>query len=395
MKELREIIERATVAFADFKDDNDDWRKAMEAHVLSMGNKFDRGDSTPSSGFQNLGDFAIAVARGSTPGGQIDDRLRNIQAASGTNEAIPSEGGFLVGTDLAKPLLNQVFESGQVAKRCNRVPISGGANSIKLPCIDETSRVNGSRWGGIQSYWSAEAATTTATKPKFRQLELNLKKLFGLCYATEELLQDSAALNAVLSQAFTEEMAFKLDDAIINGTGAGQPLGILNSDALVTVAKEAGQDAKTVVFENIVKMYERMPGRSRKNAVWLLNNDIESQLFSMSLSVGTGGSSVYLPGGNVNESPFSTLFGRPVIPIEQCATLGTVGDIIFADPSMYILAEKGGVQPASSIHVRFIYDEQTFRWTLRVDGQPVIAAPLTPYKGANTLSPFVALAARG
>ena len=111
--------------------------------------------------------------------------------------------------------------------------------------------------------------------------------------------------------------------------------------------------------------------------------------------VGVGGLPAYMPPGGLSASPYGTLKGRPVIPIEQCAALGTAGDIILADFSQYVTCTKGGIQTASSIHLNFKYDETTFRWVYRADGQPTWNAPLTPYKDTGeTQSPFVVLAAR-
>jgi HK97 family phage major capsid protein len=277
-----------------------------------------------------------------------------------------------------------------------RIQISGNANSIKINGVDETSRAS-TRSGGILAYWADEAAEKTKSKPKFRKIELSLNKLVGLCYATDELLDDAAALEGVIRSGFVSEFGFRLDDAIINGTGVGQPLGILNSGCLVSVGKETGQAAATVVAENVVKMYSRMFAQSRPNAVWLINQNIEPQLFTMALSVGTGGVPIYMPAGGLSQAPYATLFGRPVIAIEQAATLGTQGDILFADlGGGYILAEKGGVKSDMSIHVQFIYDESVFRFVMRVDGQPVRASALTPYKGGagSTQSHFIALDTR-
>jgi HK97 family phage major capsid protein len=345
--------------------------------------------------FGSFGQQLAAVMRAGVPGGSTDPRLFSA-AASGLNETVPSDGGFLVQQDFATEILQDVFQTGILASRCRRIPISGNANSLKINGIDETSRAS-TRSGGILGYWEEEAAEKTASKPKFRKIELNLKKLIGLCYATDELLQDAAALEGVIRQGFVSEFGFLLDDSIINGTGAGQPLGILNSNCLVSVSKETGQKAATVVAENVINMYSRLFAASRPNAVWLINQNIEPQLFTMSLSVGTGGIPIYMPAGGLSGQPYGTLFGRPVIAIEQAATLGTIGDIIFADlPGGYILAEKGGIQSDMSIHVRFVYDESVFRFVLRVDGQPVRASALTPYKGgaSYTQSHFVALATR-
>ena len=372
--------------------------KALPSHApLSRpGSDLGRGGYTGGGSgdrFEHFGEQLIAAVRAGTPGGQVDPRLLNIRAATGLGETTPSDGGFLVQQDFNNDLLQAVYETGILGKRCRRIQVSQNSNSVKINAFDETSRAS-TRFGGIVGYWKDEAALKTASKPKFRQMELNLKKVIGLCYATDELLQDATVLGDVIKQAFVSEFGFLIDDAVINGTGAGQPLGILNSGCLVSVSKESGQKAATVVFENIIKMYSRLLPGSDANSVWLINRNVLPQLYSMNLAVGTGGVPVYMPANGIAGQPFSTLFGRPVIVIEQAATLGTVGDIILADLGSYILAEKGGIQADMSIHVQYIYDESVFRFVMRVDGQPAYASPLTPHKGSDTLSPFVALQTR-
>ncbi len=339
--------------------------------------------------FASFGEQLMAAYRASMPGGKVDERLTT-RAASGLNESTPSDGGFLVQQDFVTELLKRTYETGILASKVKKIPISTNANGMKINAIDEDSRANGSRWGGVQTYWEGEADEITASKPKFRQMELSLKKLTGLCYATDELLQDAAALEAVIRQAFAEEFGFKIDDAILSGSGEGEPLGILNSGAIVTVAKEASQ-TDTITVENLIKMWNRLWSRSRANAVWYINQELEPYLYTLKI----GDKPVYIPAGGLSEKPYGTLFGRPVVPIEQCSAAGEVGDIILADIGQYLLIDKGGVKSASSIHVRFLYDENVFRFIYRVDGKPIWTKPLTPYKGSATVSPFVTLAKRG
>jgi HK97 family phage major capsid protein len=226
------------------------------------------------------------------------------------------------------------------------------------------------------------------------QVKLELVKLAALGYVTDELLADASALDSVMTTSFGEELRFLVEDSIINGTGAGKPKGILKAAALVSVAKESGQVAASVVYENIVKMWSRMYAPLRRNAVWLINQDVEPQLFTMSLAVGTGGRPVFMPASGAAGSPFSTLFGRPVIPVEYCQTLGTKGDIYLANFSEYAYITKGGVQTASSMHVAFTTDEMTFKATMRVDGQSKWRSALTPFKGTSTQAPFISLDVR-
>jgi len=342
--------------------------------------------------FNSLGEQLVAVKNASRVGGAVDPRLFN--AASGLNESVGSEGAFLVQQDYTNDLLKEVFDTGILAARCRRQQISGNANSIKINGVDETSRA-ATRYGGIKGYWADEADEKTASKPKFRKIELTLNKLIGLCYLTDELMDDAAAIESFVRDAFVGEFGFLMDDAIYNGIGGGQPLGIMNAGCLVTVPKETGQDAKTVVSENIVNMYSRRFATMTDNYIWLYNQDIEPQLFTMSLAVGTGGIPVYMPPGGLADTPYARILGRPAFAIEHSPTLGTTGDIVLANlQNGYILAEKGGIKSDMSIHVRFIYDEQVFRFILRVDGQPVRATALTPAKGASDQSHFISLATR-
>jgi HK97 family phage major capsid protein len=359
-----------------------------------------------------MGEQLMAVRNAALQPHATDSRLLEMQKRStpqGASEQIPADGGFLVYPDFANEIFKIMHDVGLVYPRAMKIPLSETTNAIKIPGVDEQSRANGSRWGGVQMFWQNEADSLTGSKPKFRLIELVTKKLTGLFYATDELLADSRALGAIVLQAFGEEMAFKMDDALIRGTGAGMPMGLLNAPALITISKESGQATQTIVYENIKKMWGRVWNRSRPNAVWFINQDIEQQLYGMVQTAGTGGIPVYLPAGVGGAlfggaagaplvggagSPYGLLFGRPVIPIEQCSTLGTLGDIFCADLSQYVYVDKGDMQAASSMHVRFVTDEMTFRWIYRVDGQPLWHTPLTPYQGSNTLSPFITLAAR-
>jgi len=137
-----------------------------------------------------------------------------------------------------------------------------------------------------------------------------------------------------------------------------------------------------------------MPSRLRKNAVWCINQDVEPQLPTLAITVGTGGQVAYLPPGGLSGNPYATLQGRPLITTEYNETLGTLGDICLVNFDEYAIARKKGLRAASSMHVRFIYHEMAFRFNMRVNGQPKWQSVVTPARGSNTLSPFVALATR-
>jgi HK97 family phage major capsid protein len=343
--------------------------------------------------FASFGEFLQAAIRAETPGGSIDQRLLESRTASGLAETIPSEGGFLIDRDFSNDLLKSVFEVGKLGKLCQKIPISSDSNAIELNMFDETSRATGSRFGGIRTYWTDEASELTKSKPKFRKLKLRLNKLAGLIYLTEELMADVSVLETVVKRAFADEFAFTMDDMILRGTGAGQPLGILNAGVYLEIAKQSGQTQDTVVIENLVKMWSRFLG-DRSKAVWLVNSDVIPSLYLMSID-GSGNSPVYVPSGGASQRPYNSLFGAPVIECESCSTLGDSGDVILADMSQYLLATKGGLKSAASAHVRFIFDELVLKFTMRWDSQPTMKSPVTPYKGSASKSPFIGIAERG
>lgn len=347
--------------------------------------------------FASFGQQLQAVIRASVPGGALDPRLKPLAAASGMNEGQGSAGGFLVQSQFSTELLDAAVESSQLYGRCRRIPVGDGFSSVTLPFIDETSRANGSRFGGVRAYRRAEAATVTASAPKIAQIKLDVEPMMALGYITDELAADATALGGIMREAFISEIGFMTDDEILNGTGAGQCMGILNSAnaALISVAEESGQAADTILFENLSKMWSRMWARSRGNAIWLINQDIEPQLDKLALTVGTGGVPVYIPaGGDLSQSPFAKIKGRPVVPMEQCPTLGNLGDIALVDMSQYLVVDKGSPEVAESMHVRFIYGENTLRVMVRNNGRPSWRSALTPAKGSNTLSPYVTTATR-
>jgi HK97 family phage major capsid protein len=316
---------------------------------------------------------------------------KRMQAASGMSVGVPSDGGFLVAQEYTTRLLNKAIGRSQLINLCDNIPVGEGADGIEAPYVAETSRANGSRWGGVRVYRRAEAATVTATKPALGLFQLRLEDLMGIAYATERLLRDASALEAIFTRAFASEFAFKVDDELIRGTGAGEFLGVLNSPALISVAKEPGQAAKTITTRNISDMWSRMPAPLRGEAVWLYNQDCEPQLDELSIPVGTAALEprfvAYGPDGVMR------IKGRPAIAIEQCETLGTVGDILLVNLGEVALIQKG-MESAQSIHLLFLYNERAFRWVYPINAKPKWETYVTPFKGSNTLSPFVALATR-
>lgn len=315
-------------------------------------------------------------------------------ATGGFTIDVPSDGAFTLQGETSLDLMTGGFNNSEILSRTANRTMGDGTQFIEIIGIDETSRATGSRGGGVRVYTSRELEALTASKTKFNKIRIEPKKLTGHYVASSEVMNNVTFLGQEMRQLFAEEFAFKCQDLVINGTGAGEPLGVLNAGCLISQAKETGQAAATVVFENIIKMESRI-WRESPGLVYLVNREVKPQLAQLHMPIGTGGTVVPLYQQTYDMGKtLATLNGIPCVTIEQAAALGTVGDIMLCDFSQYITANRGGVDEAMSIHVYFLYDQQAFRFIYFFEGQPRWSSALTPYKGSATVGPFIALATR-
>lgn len=348
-------------------------------------------------GFRNMGDFCAAVRGAKLNPAEMDPRLQNAMTTY-SQESVAADGGFAVPPEWRSEIMRLVDAEDGLLSMTDVQPVSG--NNITFPS-DENTAWDGTN--GIQCYWDGEADTITQSKVSLKDLSIKLHRLTALVPVTEELLEDSPAMGAYVTGKAGEKFAFKVNDAIVNGSGAGAPLGIMNAPCTVSVAKETSQTAATIHANNIVKMIARMPAKAYRRAAWLVNQDCLPQIMKLGFVVtdpagttaGGAGALWMPPNGLQNGSPFGSIMGRPIIVTEACQTLGTVGDIILADMPGYLSAVKsGGVKTDVSIHLYFDQNATAFRFVLRMNGQPWLSAPISRKNGSNTLSSFVTLATR-
>jgi HK97 family phage major capsid protein len=352
----------------------------------------DRSTIDPRAGFVSLAEFACAVQRShpQTPNGSVDPRLSSMYQAHGPGSGYMRESGsndgYMVPAEFRDRIWELVFEGQGLVNQIDAEPTT--SNQVN-DLADETTP-----WGatGIKAFWRAEASQMTATRPSVLPRSLALNELYAFVTASEELLEDAPRLNARLEGKAAEAINWKLDDSIVSGDGVGKPLGYMRSGALVSVAKEAGQAANTLVAANVVKMFSRMLPQGISRAQWRINSDVIPQLATMTL----GDQPIWTPpASGFTQAPGGFLLGRPIVLSEYNETLGTRGDVQLIDPKGYYgLKKAGGVRFASSIHLYFDYGVQAFRWTIRFGGQPHLSAPVAPNKGTATKSHFVTLDTR-
>jgi HK97 family phage major capsid protein len=342
-------------------------------------------------GFKHEREFLLAVMNHGQ-GKKMDPRLEKFFIKTAGSDENQSQslpyGGFLIPYGFIPDVLKIEPEQDPMGSLTRKVPMAQPA--IKIPArTDKNHQTSVS--GGLIVTRKAETDTAAPSRMQLEQVSLESHSLFGLAYASEELLSDSpVSFVALLQSGFADQFTYQLIDERLNGTGVGQYLGIMNSPCLVTVAVQPGQATKTIVYENILNMRARSWGYGK--SIWIANHDCVPQLMLLNQAVGTGGAVVWQP--SAREDHPDTLLGRPLIFSEYAQTLGTTGDIVLGNWNEYLEGLYQPMMQEESIHVRFLNHERTFKFWVRNAGTPWWRVPLTTKRSANTLSPFVVLASR-
>lgn len=323
-----------------------------------------------------------------------DRRLQQVNnAVLGSNEGSGSDGGFALQTDFASVIMESAVQQSPLLNRLDRYTCSSSANAMRWVSADETD-VSKSVFGGVQMYWASEGAAVNASKPQFREMKMDLEKMMGFLYCTDEMLEDVAFMTSFASSSFMLAGDRLLTEGVISGDGVGKPLGMIHSKALVTVDKESNQTAGTFLGNNAIKMQARAMPRNRERLVWLMHPDVEEQLPTLSIQSGNESKFLWNPEGGLGNFDTQRVLNKPVLFEDSCSALGTAGDIMLVDPYMYILLTKGTIKQDWSIHVEFLTDQNCFRVVYRCNGAPKVNKPLKIKNSTKTRSPFVALADR-
>ena len=261
-----------------------------------------------------------------------DKRLQQVNnAALGANEGTGADGGFLIQTDFAGQILESAVQQSPLLNRLDRQTCSSAANAMRWLSVDETD-VSKSVFGGVQMYWASEAGTVAASRPQFREMKMDLEKMMGFAYATDEMLTDAAFMTGFFGSAFTLAADRLLTESVISGDGVGKPLGLLHSKALLAVDKESSQAAGTFTGANAIKMQARAMPRHRDRLAWLMHPDVEEQLPYLAIQSGEAAKFLWNPEGGLGNFDTQRVLNKPVLFEDSCSALGSKGDILLVDP---------------------------------------------------------------
>mgnify|MGYP001617757863 CR=1 FL=1 len=304
-------------------------------------------------------------------------------------ESVGASGGFLVPTEFLAQL-QAVQGEASIVRRNRPTIIRMRRRQINVPVLNQTATTAGvPHWfGGMTFAWEEEATQKSQSDPGFREASLVAHKLIGYTVASDELAADSAiSLGDFLSGplGFAGGVAWMEDYAFLRGSGAGQPLGVVNAGATITVARQSV--ASPVQYADLVNMMESFLPTGR--GAWIVSQSVMSNLLTIQ---DPEGHYVWQP--NAREGVPQTVFGFPVYFTEKLPTVGNAGDVLLADFAYYLIGDRQATTIESTQYDQWRYDKTSWRVVHRVDGQPWLSAPLTLQDGTFQVSPFVILGAK-
>jgi len=275
-------------------------------------------------------------------------------AGTATN---PSAAQNLVPPEFRAELQQLPYDQPSVFDRVTVVPSSTGL--VTWPALVQTAA---NEFGGVAFQWLGEGAEKPETEPEFEQKEIATHELSGYTEISERLLaRSSINLETLLASLFRGAMVYTIDNAILQGSGTGQPLGIINTTGINLVTRAA---AEAVGYADLVNLKHAVKAVHRGGATFCLEDSVETGL---ELLTDTQGRPLF--NASVANGPYDRLTGYPYIVGTNNPALGYVGDIVYGNLRHYVLVMEEDITLARSEHVKFRENKIAFKVFTVVGGR--------------------------
>lgn len=372
------------------------------------------GRPVPTLADQMALSFAATTCPDDAARGRMQDTLRSMQTITRTGTETLG-GGKSYGYAVAPSMAAQIVDQART-----RIGPWSCVKWVPVPSLEywmavtfESSRADGSRWGGIRARWEGTQETTlpAASQPALARINFRLSRcMIQSQPLTRDLWADTNRIQDWLDATAQSEIRFAIEHAMLNGTtnaGIG-PRGVIGHPAAPVVAR---QTAGSITQKDIDTLWGSIYAGSARGVVW---HCAQSTLTAIDEMASTGGwpEALWWPTGlNPAWPDFATCKGRPVIPCEASPQLGQVGDLVAVDWSQYRLLYRqmnpmdsplsysfrarpselwqglyGLPDDASEIRISdqilFATDELVVAWKLRAAGDFLWANP-SPLLDAN------------
>ena len=321
---------------------------------------------------------------------------RTVEKAALT-ESTGTTGGYLIPVEWSDRLLESLDEWSFMRRLATVQPM--GSRTIQLPMPDcTTAQAAGTPayFGGVSLVWEAAGdALITETEPTFKMLELTNYPLAGYTVCSNQLVADGGKpLETFLFNLFGRAIAWYEELAFLTGNGAGKPEGIRDCPGALTITRATGSHVGTV---DLAKMAGKLLPRSWSDrdgkplAVWAMHPTALVDLFQ--ITVGAGNSGTWQTNEPGADKRLGAPFGFPIYVTEKASVIGSRGDVMLFDPTLYVIGDRAEflIEASDQEPTKYLKNQTIWRVICRVAGRPWIDAPVTLQDGTQTASPYVIL----
>jgi HK97 family phage major capsid protein len=298
-------------------------------------------------------------------------------------------GGYLIPQELSYAMMLDVAEESYLLDRCLTVHMESQDMRLSLPNATTAQTAGTSPFfGGLLMQWMEDGTTFIQTEQTYNAVALHAWDLGGYVLASNPLLQDGGmSLEGWLRSLFARSVRWYLEYAAFQGNGVGKPIGLINAAASKAVTRGTGGNVKAA---DLGTMSSALTPSCWARSCWFCHPTVIAQLVTIGAQYLLN-QSYYM--GDGGAYPTFLLDGRPGYVSEKCSTLGTAGDVLLIDPTLYVVGDRLAIEISLSQDepTAFLNNQSVWRLLWRGDGQPFFSTPITVADGATVTSPYVVL----
>ena len=238
------------------------------------------------------------------------------QISNVLQEGVDADGGYLVPDEYDHRLVDVLTEENIMRKLGHKITTSG-EHKINIAATKPAAA------------WIEEGGALSFGDATFDQILLDAHKLHVAIKVTEELLYDNAFnLESYIIDMFGKALANAEEDAFLNGSGVGQPLGLFAA----TGGGTAAISTAALTADDVIKLVYALKRPYRKNAKFIMNDQTIASIRQLK---DNNGAYMWQPSLIAGEP--DKLLGYDVYTSPFCP----VGKIAFGDYSYYNIGDRG------------------------------------------------------
>jgi HK97 family phage major capsid protein len=239
------------------------------------------------------------------------------QVSNVLQEGVDADGGYLVPEEYDHRLIQTLTEEN-IMRRLGNIITTSGEHKINVAATKPAAA------------WIEEGGALQFSDATFSQILLDAHKLHVAIKVTEELLYDNAFnLEGYIIDQFGKALANAEEDAFLNGTGTGQPLGLF---AETGGGEVAGTLTAALKADDLFDLVYALKRPYRKGASFIMNDRTVAQIRKFKDS---NGAYLWQPSYQVGEP--DKLLGYSVYTSE----FAPENAIAFGDYRYYNIGDRG------------------------------------------------------